>query len=138
MNVAPHYIPRTDLVRVPDPSRYHSMESYYNTVFHELIHSTGHPKRLNRFDANANAGNLHEYGVEELVAGMGSAMLADLAGIGRHLIERDASYVQTWATTIRANRSIILTAAQRAQKALDFITGSNPDSEPDSEPGSEP
>ena len=124
MNVAPHYIPKSDLVRVPDPGRYHSMESYYSTVFHELVHSTGHTKRLNRFDEKANAGNLHEYGIEELVAGMGSAMLSDLAGIGRQSIERDASYIQSWSNIIRADRSIVVVAAQRAQKAVDHITGS--------------
>ena len=99
---------------------------YYNTVFHELIHATGHRKRLNRFDNQANAGDLHQYGVEELVAGMGSAMLNDLAGIGHATLQRDASYVKSWADTIRAQRSIIVTAAQRAQKAVDYITNTTP------------
>ena len=111
-------------MRVPDSRRYEGQALYYNTVYHELVHATGHPKRLNRFDKNANADNLHEYGVEELVAGMGSAMLSDLAGIGRQAIVRDASYIRHWAEAIRANRGIILMAAQRAQKAVDLITGS--------------
>lgn len=110
---------------MPDVRRYERQELYYNTVYHELVHSTGHPKRLARFDEKANSGNLHAYGIEELVAGMGSAMLADLAGIGHIAVPKDASYVKAWAETIRANRGMILTAAQRAQKAVDFITDSN-------------
>ena len=48
----------------------------------ELVHATGHPKRLHRFELSANAQDLHAYGREELVAGMGSAMLSAHAGTG--------------------------------------------------------
>ena len=75
-NHAPCYIPPQDTVQVPHPSRYENRERYYDTVYHELVHSTGHPGRLHRFEAD-QAKDLHDYGVEELVAGMGSAMLAD-------------------------------------------------------------
>ena len=79
-NQAPHYTPRVDVVRVPEMGRYRSVEGYYNTVFHELVHATGHPKRLHRFELDANAHDLHAYGREELIAGMGSAMLSAHAG----------------------------------------------------------
>ena len=79
-NHAPCYIPPLDVVRVPHVTRYESQELYYNTVYHELTHAMGHPTRLGRFEAHVRS-NLHDYGVEELVAGMGSAMLA---GAGRH------------------------------------------------------
>ena len=120
-NHAPCYIPPLDVVQVPHVTRYDRQELYYNTVYHELTHATGHPSRLGRFDAHVRS-NLHDYGVEELVAGMGSAMLAELAGIGSATITADASYVKHWADAIRADRSIVLTAAQRSQKAVDYIT----------------
>ena len=125
-NIAPHYRPIDDVVRIPDSRRYDEVELYYNTVYHELTHSTGHPKRLNRFTPT-EIPNIHDYGIEELVAGMGSAMLADLAGIGHATLQPDASYIQHWSQTIRANRSIILSAAQRSQKAVDYIMNREPE-----------
>ena len=80
-NYVPHYQPATDVIRVPKMSRYLNLEDYYNTVFHELTHATGHSKRLDRFSLDANADGLHAYGREELTAAMGSAMLAAHAGI---------------------------------------------------------
>ena len=49
----------------------------------ELVHATGHPKRLHRFEPIANDQFLHgRTAVEELVVGMGSAMLSAHAGTG--------------------------------------------------------
>ena len=120
-NHAPCYIPSRDVVRVPDLERYNSPEGYYNTVFHELVHSTGHPDRLHRFETAASAGNLHAYGREELVAGMGSAMLAAHAGIAGAVIERDASYIRHWRDAISADKAMVIRAATLAQRASDFI-----------------
>ncbi len=43
-NHAPHCAPSEDTVRVPEPGHCEQVEDYYNTLFHELIHCTGHPK----------------------------------------------------------------------------------------------
>ena len=121
-NQPPHYIPAKDMVRVPDVTRYDQVELYYNSVFHELVHATGHEKRLRRFDsADTGLENLHTYGTEELVAGMGAAMLTAKAGLEHATLEADASYIKHWADRIRADKSMVMTAAQRAQKAMDFI-----------------
>ena len=116
----PHYSP------VDDSRRYDQVEFYYNTGYHELTHSTGHPKRLNRF-THAEIPNIHDYGIEELVAGMGSAMLADLAGSGHTTLQPDASHIQHWNQTIKANRGTIRSAAQRSQKAVDYIMNREPE-----------
>lgn len=120
-NHAPHYIPARDLVEVPDKDRYDRVEDWYNTIFHELTHSTGHASRLGRFEDNVPAQDLHNYGKEELVAGMGSAMLGDLAGTGHLVIERDASYIKHWRDAIAADKTMVLEAALLAQKAVDYI-----------------
>ena len=125
-NYAPHYVPRLDVVRVPEMGRYNSPESYYNTVFHELVHSTGHPDRLHRFELEAGETGLHAYGREELVAGMGSAMLATHAGIGAAVIERDASYIRHWRDTIQGDKAMVIRAATLAQRAADLILDEPP------------
>ena len=138
-NHAPHYAPALDVIRVPERGRYDSVEGYYNTVFHELVHSTGHPQRLHRFELNANAHDLHAYGREELVAGMGSAMLAAHAGIGQdRLLQRDASYIQHWRDAIQADKAMVIRAATLAQRATDHILGQNPPEFTPEKPGAEP
>ena len=119
----PHYSPVRDQVRVPDQGRYESIEEWYNTVFHELVHSTGHTKRLDRMKEENWSPETHAYGREELVAGMGSAMLSDTAGIGQENIVMDAAYVKHWSGVIRADRTVVVRAAGLAQRAVDFILG---------------
>ena len=106
---------------VPTKERYDRVEDWYNTIFHELVHSTGHNSRLNRFTNEHPSSALHAYGCEELIAGMGSAMLGELAGTGHLVIERDAAYISSWRDTIKADRTIVLEAANQAQKATDHI-----------------
>ena len=122
----PHYSPVRDQVRVPDRGRYESIEEWYNTVFHELVHSTGHTKRLDRMKEENWSPETHAYGREELVAGMGSAMLSDTAGIGQENIVMDAAYVKHWSGVIRADRTVVVRAAGLAQRAVDFILGVEP------------
>ena len=126
-NHAPNYSPSLDSVRVPTRGRYNSQEGYYNTLFHELTHSTGHPRRLHRFELDANADDLHAYGREELVAAMGSAMLAAHAGIAHEsLLQRDASYIRHWRDAIQADKPMVIRAATLAQRAVDLILGEKP------------
>lgn len=116
----PHYRPSTDQILLPEMSRYNRPESYYDTKFHELAHATGAPRRLHRFDTGLIA--IHERGIEEMIAAMTSAMLSNTCGLPRETITRNAAYIHAWAGTIRENPSILITAAQRAQKAYDWIT----------------
>ena len=64
----------------------------YSTLLHELSHSTGHPKRLNRdtITYSARFGSA-TYSKEELVAEFGTAYLTHAAGI-QNTIDNSASY----------------------------------------------
>ena len=117
-----HYVIPRDVVITPVPELYDTPERYYETIFHELAHSTGHRTRLNRFpqDQLPDA-SLHERGREELTAEMTSAMLCEKAGIGQQTIENTAAYVQGWRDIIRAEQGIILQASNAAEQALEFI-----------------
>ena len=70
------YRPSTDTVGMPARSAFNSAEEFYSTLFHELTHSTGHPKRIGREGIEKlNAFGSESYSKEELVAEMGAAML---------------------------------------------------------------
>lgn len=125
-NCVPHYAPAKDIVRIPELGRFEKPEEYYDTLFHELVHSTGHPRRLARFGLDANAQDLHAYGQEEMVAAMGAAMLAGHAGLPPQVVERDASYLRHWRDAISADRAMIIRAAAQAEKAVNAVRGERP------------
>jgi len=73
VHYAPSYAPLGDLIRLPHLSQFESAEHYYSTLFHELIHSTGHPSRLARLQEGPRGGEAYSF--EELVAELGAAFL---------------------------------------------------------------
>lgn len=120
------YRPADDLVRVPAPGKYTDRESYYSTLFHELIHSTGHSTRLDRgLDTQTRPFGSQDYSNEELIAEMGAAFLCAAAGIGTETIEQSASYIDGWHRRISADKKLVVQAASAAQKAADWVLGVN-------------
>ncbi|MEO1009609.1 MAG: zincin-like metallopeptidase domain-containing protein [Planctomycetota bacterium] len=121
------YEPRADLVCIPEPDRFVDPGSYYATLFHELVHSTGHSSRLDRgLDENLSAFGSVDYSKEEMVAEMGAAFLAAAAGIGQATIEQSAAYIDGWRTRVAADTRLVVQSAGMAQRAADWILGERP------------
>jgi len=116
------YRPSADLVGMPKPEQFESSESYYTTLFHELVHSTGHEKRTGRVEEWTTFGS-DPYAKEELVAEMGASMLAGLAGLEMAGGEQSAAYVANWLQRFKNDRKLVIQAAAAAQKAADMIAG---------------
>ena len=120
------YRPADDAISIPELQEFDQVEEFYSTLFHEMIHSTGHKKRLGRHGIlNVAAFGSHEYSKEELVAEIGAAMLCGLAGIEQETLDNSAAYVQGWLKKLEGDSKFIVSAASQAQKAADYITGSN-------------
>ncbi|MGH7953159.1 MAG: ArdC family protein [Limisphaerales bacterium] len=118
------YSPSADIVSMPNRERFEKQEGYYATLFHELIHSTGHAIRLNRSTLIESAGfGSNPYCREELIAEMGAAFLCGHAGIGETVLENSAAYVQNWLEQLKNDKRLIVQAAAQAQRAADFILG---------------
>lgn len=118
------YRPKLDEITVPEPSRFTSTEHYYSTLFHEMVHSTGHSKRLDRkIDTDPNAFGSPGYGKEELIAEMGSAFLCGDAGIHPAVIEDHAAYVSGWLGALKNDKRLVIAAAGAAQRAAEHIRG---------------
>jgi antirestriction protein ArdC len=117
-----YYRPRTDSVHMPTRNRFVDAPHYYATLFHELIHSTGHESRLNR-TFGATFGD-HLYSKEELVAEVGSSFLCAIAGITNERTEQNSTaYIQHWIEALKGDSRLVITAASAAQKAADAIVG---------------
>lgn len=120
------YAPSVDEVGMPDCARFDSETCYYATLFHELVHSTGHESRLHRTTLVENTGfGSDPYGREELVAELGSAFLCGHAEIVDRTIDNSAAYLNGWLEKLRNDRTLMVQAAAQAQKAADFIIGSS-------------
>lgn len=121
------YVPANDVVKIPNPRRFFKGEQYYSTLFHELVHSTGHARRLNRHSKfpNHQFGSA-DYSQEELVAEMGAAYLCGLCGIENETIDNSAAYIQSWLQKLKNDKKFVLQAASYAQLATDYILGTLP------------
>jgi antirestriction protein ArdC len=124
---AAFYHPKEDFVGMPDRPRFDTGAAYFSTLFHELIHSTGHACRLNRPSvAEGSSFGTDPYSKEELIAEMGAAFLCGQAGIEENTMENSAAYIQGWLKKFQDDKKLIVQAASQAQKAANFILGIQP------------
>ena len=115
------YRPATDEVVLPIRKQFISTAEYYSTVFHELTHSTGHPKRLNRLSKPSFFGT-QDYSKEELVAEIGAAALVNHVGLETSSsLRNNAAYLQNWLKVLKDDKRFIVSAAGRAEKAVNLI-----------------
>ena len=115
------YRPSDDTITLPLLAQFHETSEYYSTAFHELIHSTAHSKRLNRLNKTAFFGS-EDYSKEELIAEIGAAALVNQAGLETASSFRNsAAYVQNWLSVLRNDKRFIVSAAVKAEKAVNLI-----------------
>ncbi|WP_170266883.1 ArdC family protein [Brevifollis gellanilyticus] len=124
MTTAACYRMTTDTVHIPALAAFESAETFYNTLFHELIHASGHADRLNRESLIKHDGfGGKVYSQEELVAEMGAAFLCMECHIVNDSHEKSAAYLQSWLDVLRVtdHKRWIIQAASHAGKATAFI-----------------
>lgn len=120
------YRPSDDFIQLPVTKNFHSVEEYHSVKFHEMIHSTGHSGRLERFprDAILPPFGSEDYSKEELVAEMGAAFLMAEAGIEfEAALDNSAAYIKSWMGKLEDDPKLVVRAASRAQRAVDHILG---------------
>lgn len=118
------YNPMMDIIKVPPREDFSNIPEYYSTLFHEMVHSTGHSDRLDRDEvANVNRFGSEPYSREELVAEIGAAMLCGFAGIDNSTIDNSVAYINSWLKRLKNDKRLVVYAAARAQRAVDYIMG---------------
>lgn len=115
----------TETIHVPHPDRFigsrnsTATEAYYSTVFHELIHWTGHPTRYRR-PLSVRFGD-QTYAAEELVAELGAAFLcADLKLTPAPRLDH-AEYLKHWLELLQSYPKAIFTAAGKASATVAYL-----------------
>ncbi len=117
-----YYQPSTDKIKVPHPESFDPQQEYYSTLFHELVHSTGHPSRLNRKSiSDIQPFGSHQYSKEELVAEIGCSFLCAISGIETKVLDNSVAYIADWFEVLKENKGMFIQATMQAQKSVNYI-----------------
>ena len=126
-----YYSPSGDFVSMVDKENFidtqhaNATEHYYSVLFHELVHATGHNKRLNRFENTKSMkfleGKQH-YAYEELVAELGSMLFASKYNLSVESTVREdhIAYLQSWIKALRSEDGTKLLTSAAAKAAAAF------------------
>ncbi len=105
---------------VPEKEQFKSGEAFYGTLFHEMTHSTGAKDVLDRFKPTAFGSP--EYAREELVAELGSALVAQRYGMTKHVKEDSCAYLKGWLDELKESPQFIKTTLLDVKRASSLIT----------------
>ena len=94
-------------------------ESYYGTMLHEMIHSTGAAHQLNRF--GEKSGDSNAYGREELVAELGAALCCFRYGIPKIIKEVSVPYLKSWLDSLNQDPQFIRTVLNDVKAATSVV-----------------
>ena len=110
-----------DEIVVPLQRQFSIPARYYSTIYHEAIHSTRHPSRLNRV---IGAIDFVASVKEELIAEIGAVACLNLLGIeSAKTIMNSAAYIQYYWRLLSNDKHYIFSATKKAEEAVRMIFG---------------
>ena len=112
-----------DYVNLPKFENFEPKEEYYSAAYHEIVHSTGIPSRLDRPDFNQYHYTRQHRSKEELTAEIGACFLCAQVGIDTETFDNSTNYIGHWIEFLKNNPDWITWAGAKAQKAVDYING---------------
>lgn len=115
----PCYVPKLDEIRMPEVSQFYKIDSYYSTLFHELVHWTGAKFRLDRQFGKCFGDQT--YAAEELVAELGAAFLSSEWNIYPEVKDESNAYLKHWVSMLENDSNAIVQAASMAEKAVTYV-----------------
>ena len=113
------YSPMTDSITMPQFEQFKDPLNFYSTLFHETVHWTSHPSRMNR-KLGTQFGDA-DYAFEELVAEIGSAFALGSMGVEAPVRKDHAPYLASWLKALRDRPDSLKDAITQAQQAVDFL-----------------
>lgn len=116
---SPAFYPKADYITLPRFKDFNSGDAYYAAALHELTHWSGHSSRLNR-DMQSRFKDANLYAFEEMVAELGAAFMCAEFGFSNEALNH-AGYLQHWIKLLKDDVKAFLSAASRAQAAVDYL-----------------
>lgn len=110
---------REDNIVCPLKAQFTEETSFYSTLTHEMTHSTGTEKRLNRkFGLFGDK----DYAREELVAELTSALMCFMLGVTSTIKEENVMYLKGWMDVIKEEPSYLMEILSDVMSAFSFIS----------------
>ena len=120
-----YYSPSADTITLPSLAQFESAAEHAYTLAHEIIHSTGHESRCNRWskeEEKPSRFGCESYAKEELVAEIGACLLLTMAGVEVD-IKNSGAYIKNWLSALRDDKTLIFSAAAKASAGAGIILG---------------
>lgn len=117
------YSPSLDRIHLFTDEGFRSVDHKYKAAFHEMAHSTGNAKRLNRKLA-AYCYDKNDYSKEELIADLAAAyLMAEYrnGGLTEKAEEETAFYLASWLKVIKEDPKLLIYSMTAAEKAANYI-----------------
>lgn len=116
------YSLQNDEIHLPSRDDFYSMQEFYSTALHELGHSTGHEKRLNR-DMSGEFGS-ESYAMEELRAEIASMFMEQdfEISVNEEEVRNNSAYIENWKSAIKDNPNVLFTAVADAEKISKYVS----------------
>jgi antirestriction protein ArdC len=117
------YSPLKDEIVMPEITQFSGSNEYYSTLFHEVVHSTGHQRRLDRISKQkSHTFGSEDYSKEELIAEIGASILCNNIGIEiPQTFKNSVAYIQSWLKVLKDDVRLIVVSAGQSHKAVDYI-----------------
>lgn len=114
------YDPKADKIVMPPIHAFGTSDAYYSTLLHEAVHATARKGRCGRYE-NPTKLTAKEKAREELVAEMGTVILADKFSLIPVPLENAAAYIGNWIKELKAEPKYLNEVLDDAAKAVSFI-----------------
>lgn len=128
------YSPKWDEIHLPSREDFYSLQEFYSTALHEIGHSTGHEKRLNR---NLNTDKKSaEYAIEELRAEIASMFMEQdfEIFINEKEVRNNSAYIENWRNAIKDNPNVLFTAIADAERISKYVSRKETEMKKEEEP----
>ena len=118
------YTPSADTVTMPEKEQFTNRCGFYGTYLHELIHSTGHQKRINRKTLTDPNTNRKSYATEELITELAAVNLTHELKISTvDKLQNSAAYLESWVKTLKADKKILFKLLKQSNEAIKYLKG---------------
>lgn len=116
-----YYSISEDKIIMPAAAQFDNAYAHNLAALHELSHSTGAKKRLNR-DMKNSFGS-EKYAYEELVAEFSACFLSEYSKeiMTEDSFKNHAAYLKSWTDKIKEDDNYLFNAIKDAEKAADYI-----------------
>lgn len=117
------YSPLNEFIEIPSREQFPDINSFYSTLLHEMVHSTGSVSRLKRpaFVDPDHRNYRQNRAKEELIAELGAVIASLKFGITKEIQKENFAYVQDWLQVLNNDPQFIGQVMKDVIKAVHII-----------------